>query len=244
MQEKKTAKANLENYRPVFFLVGLALSLVVLIFLFEMKTEYSVSSFPAPEKVAYTAGIAIPVTFPDPIEKPVLETDVVEPEPEPEPIKPTDRFKAVDDFTKIKEPAKISLAGLISIGSEPSDPLPIEIIDAVSVQNMARPMECEGLSDKSEQMQCFNSWISRYLAEETEYPRRARSLGVEGKLYVQFLISETGQVEEVEVLRGQDEDLIEEAMRVLKSMPQFAPASQMGKPVKVRVVVPVNFKLR
>ena len=242
MQEKKSAKANLENYRPVFFLVWLALSLVVIISLFEIKTEYSVSSFPAPEKVVYTAGIAIPVTFPERLKKPESKKEIVAPEPEP--MKLTDRFKVVDDFTKIIEQAKISLGGLIPIDSESSDPLPIEIIDAVLVQNMARPMECEALSDKSEQLQCFNSWISRYLAEETEYPRRARNLGVEGKLYVQFLISETGQVEEIEVLRGQDEDLIEEAMRVLKSMPQFAPASQMGKPVKVRVVVPVNFKLR
>jgi protein TonB len=242
MQEKKTAKANLENYRPVFFLVGLALSLVVLISLFEMKIEYSVPTFPVSEKTEYTAGITIPVTFPERLKKPEPKTEIVAPEPEP--IKPTDRFKLVDDFTEIKEPGKINLGGLIPIGSEPSDPLPIEIIDAVFVQNMARPIECEALSDKSEQLQCFNNWISRYLAEETEYPGRARNLGVEEKLYVQFLISETGQVEEVEVLRGQDEDLIEEAMRVLKSMPQFAPASQMGKPVKVRVVVPVNFKLR
>jgi protein TonB len=242
MQEKKTTKANLENHRSVFLLLGLALSLVALISLFEMKTEYSVASFKAPDTKVYTAGFDIPNTFPEPIEKPEPETDLLEPDPDP--IKITDRFKAVDDFTKIKEPAKISLTGLISIGSEPSDPFPIETIDAVLVQNMARPMECEGLSDKSEQMQCFNSWISRYLAEETEYPGRSRNLGVEEKLYVQFLISETGQVEEVEILRGQDEDLKEEAIRVLKSMPQFAPASQMGKPVKVRIVVPVNFRLR
>jgi len=67
---------------------------------------------------------------------------------------------------------------------------------------------------------------------------------VEEKLYLKFLISETGMVEEVSVIRGQDEDLKQEAIRVLKSMPKFSPASQMGNPVKVRVIVPVNFKLQ
>jgi hypothetical protein len=63
MQEKKTTKANLENHRSVFLLLGLALSLVALISLFEMKTEYSVASFKAPDTKVYTAGFDIPRTY-------------------------------------------------------------------------------------------------------------------------------------------------------------------------------------
>ncbi len=241
MQEKKSAKANLENYRPIFFLIGLAFTMSSLLYLFEMKMEYQLPAIPKEEKVVYEAGFDIPNTFPDKPEKPEPKTE----EPEPvEPVKPTDRFKEVDNTFKITDRPTIDISDLTDIPSEPTDPLPIETIDAVLVQNMARPMECEGLSDKSEQMDCFNRWISRYLAEETVYPARPRNLGVEEKLYLKFLISEKGRVEEVTVLRGEDEDLKEEAIRVLKSMPTFSPASQMGNPVKVRVIVPVNFKLQ
>ncbi len=239
MQEKKSAKANLENYRPTFFLIGLVFSMSSLLYLFEMKMEYQLPTIPKEEKVTYVSGIDIPLTFPDKLEKPTPKKE--EPEPE-EPVKPKNRFKPVDNTYKITERPSIDISNLTDITSEPTDPLPIETIDAVLVQNMARPMECEELSDKSEQMDCFNKWISRYLAEETVYPARPRNLGVEEKLYLKFLISETGKVEEVSVIRGQDEDLKQEAIRVLKSMPTFSPASQMGKPVKVRVIVPVNFK--
>jgi len=241
MQEKKSAKANLETRRPIYFLIGLVFSMSALLYLFEMKIEYQAPALPKEDKTVYTAGIDIPVTFPKKLEKPELKTK--DPEPE-KPIKLMDRFKEVDNNTKLEVRPQIDISTLTPISFEPTDPFAVETIDAVLVQNMARPLECEGLTDKSEQLDCFNRWISNYLGEETEYPSRSRNLGIEEKLYLKFLISETGMVEEVTVLRGEDQDLKEEAIRVLRSMPQFSPASQMGKPVKVRVIVPVNFKLQ
>lgn len=241
MQEKKSAKANLENYRPIFFLIGLILSMSSLLYVFQIEVAYATPT-PSEEKTTvYEAGFTMPNTYPEKLEKPEPETK--EPEPE-KPIKLEKRFKIVDNNTKIESRPTIDVTNLTPIGSESTDPVPVEIIDAVLVQNMARPIECESLKDKSEQLDCFNRWISGYLAEETEYPSRSRNLGIEEKIYLQFLISETGKVEEVKVLRGEDQDLKEEAIRVLKSMPQFSPASQMGQPVKVRVIVPVNFKLQ
>ena len=241
MQEKKSAKANLENYRPTFFLIGLIISMSSLLYVFEIEVAYNEPKIPQSKIDIVEAGFPIPLTFPEKLEKPEPKTE--EPEPK-KPIKLIDRFKIVDNNTKIETRPTIDVSTLTPVTDEPTDPIAVETIDAVLVQNMARPVECESVSDKSEQLDCFNRWISSYLAEETEYPSRPRSLGVEERLFLQFLISETGMVEEVEVLRGEDQDLREEAMRVLKSMPQFSPASQMGKPVKVRVIVPVNFKLQ
>jgi len=241
MQEKKSAKANLENYRPIFFLIGLILSTSSLLYVFQIEVAYTKPVLPEANTTVYEAGFTIPNTYPEKLEKPEPETK----EPEPtKPFKLEKRIKIVPNNTKIASRPTIDVSGLTPIASEPTDPIAVETIDAVLVQNMARPIECETVRDKSEQLDCFNRWISRYLAEVTEYPSRPRNLGVEEKIYLQFLISETGMVEEVTVLRGEDQDLKEEAMRVLKSMPQFSPASQMGKPVKVRVIVPVNFKLQ
>jgi protein TonB len=241
MQEKKSAKANLENYRPIFFLIGLILSMSSLLYVLEIKVAYTEPEIPQSKIDIVEAGFPIPLTYPEKLEKP--EPKAKEPEPT-KPIKLEQRFKIVDNNTKIDSRPTIDVSTLIPVTDEPTDPIAVEIIDAVLVQNMARPIECESVTDKSEQLDCFNRWISRYLAEETEYPSRPRNLGVEERMFLQFLISETGMVEEVEVLRGEDQDLRKEAMRVLKSMPQFSPASQMGKPVKVRVIVPVNFKLQ
>jgi len=241
MQEKKSAKANLENYRPIFFLIGLIISMSSLLYVFEIKVAYSTPDLPEPKTEIIESGFTMPNTYPEKPEKPEPKTK--EPEPK-KPFKLEKRFKIVANNTKVDSRPIIDVNSLIPIGSEPTDPSPVETIDAVLVQNMARPIECESVTDKSEQLDCFNRWISRYLAEETEYPSRPRNLGVEEKIYLKFLISETGMVEEVTVLRGEDQDLKEEAIRVLKSMPQFSPASQMGNPVKVRVIVPVNFKLQ
>lgn len=67
--------------------------------------------------------------------------------------------------------------------------------------------------------------------------------GIQGKVYIQFVIERDGSITDVKVLRGVDASLDKEAVRVVKAMPKWKPGKQRGKPVRVSYTLPINFQL-
>ena len=88
---------------------------------------------------------------------------------------------------------------------------------------------------------CGEVGLRKYIAENTIYPEEAKNKGLEGKVFIYFIVSKTGDVEDVKVAKGIDPLLDNEAIRVVQSMPKWKPATQRGKPVEVRFTVPVTF---
>ncbi len=86
--------------------------------------------------------------------------------------------------------------------------------------------------------------LYKYIAENVHYPEQAKADGVEGKVYVHFIVTEDGSVVNASVARGVGGECDEEALRVIKAMPKWIPATYEGKHVAVEYVVPINFKLR
>ncbi len=82
-----------------------------------------------------------------------------------------------------------------------------------------------------------------YIANEIKYPLEARQAGIEGRVDVQFVVEKDGSLSEVKAIKGIGAGCDEEAVRVLANAPRFTPGSQNGKPVRVRMVVPITFKL-
>jgi len=85
--------------------------------------------------------------------------------------------------------------------------------------------------------------LFRYLAANIRYPDSARLLGVEGRVYVKFIVSEKGNVDSVRVLRGIGYGCDGEAARVIRNMPRWKPGHQDGKPVKVYFTLPITYRL-
>ncbi|MBQ8051500.1 MAG: TonB family protein [Bacteroidaceae bacterium] len=83
------------------------------------------------------------------------------------------------------------------------------------------------------------AWMSRNI----NYPKEAQEKKVEGRVSVQFIIEKDGSINEVKTLRSPDSLLTAEAERVVKAMPKWEPAMKDGKPVRMRYVLPVLFKL-
>jgi len=83
----------------------------------------------------------------------------------------------------------------------------------------------------------------KYIMNEIRYPLKARQMGVEGQVDVQFVVGKDGSVTDVEVVKGISPECDAEAIRVVQSIPAFKPATQNGKPVNVRMMVPIAFKL-
>ena len=82
-----------------------------------------------------------------------------------------------------------------------------------------------------------------YFAKNLVYPVPARQAGIEGKVYLQFVVDKNGNVSDVKVVKGIGFGCDEEAMRVIKKGPKWNPARQRGRAVKSRVTFPLHFKL-
>jgi protein TonB len=83
----------------------------------------------------------------------------------------------------------------------------------------------------------------RFLQSKLRYPARARRMGIEGTVYVQFVVNGDGTVRSVSVLRGISAACDEEAARVISMLPGWNGGRQNGNPVAVRMVLPVKFSL-
>ena len=85
--------------------------------------------------------------------------------------------------------------------------------------------------------------LRKHIAENVKYPEIAKENGLSGKVFVQFVINQKGEVENVKIARGVDPALDKEAIRVVQNLPKWKPGSQRGKPVRVSYTVPINFQL-
>ena len=219
--EKKSKKAQLEQLRGQFFFVGLIVSLSFAIFAFEWKTYGD----------GPTVGKKIIYEF----------------EP-PEIIPPT-----VDDIPKKPKPKLAPEIIPVDNDKETLEPDQF-IIDAGELEEF-NPEDFENdfneeLEDEpifiAEVMPEFEGGLGafmKYMAENIEYPRKARNLGVEGKVFVQFVVDKDGSLTNIELVRGVGAGCNEEAIRVIKESPKWLPGKQRGKPVRVKMVIPVYFQL-
>ena len=85
---------------------------------------------------------------------------------------------------------------------------------------------------------CYN-WIAQHI----QYPALAQEQGIQGRVFVQFVVNTDGTLEDVKAVRSPDPSLAEEAVRVVKSMPRWNPASQNSKAVRSRFNLPIMFRL-
>jgi periplasmic protein TonB len=86
--------------------------------------------------------------------------------------------------------------------------------------------------------------MTDFILKNLTYPTAAIAAGIEGKVYVQFIIEKDGTVSNVEAKNKLDGGCSEEAVRVVKIMPKWKPGMQNGKPVRVVMNLPFNFKYR
>lgn len=85
--------------------------------------------------------------------------------------------------------------------------------------------------------------LNKYLSEKIVYPDDAKSAGIEGKVYISFIVTTEGVLSDVKVAKKVNPSLDAEALRVVKAMPKWVPGSHEGKPVSVSYVLPIAFKL-
>ena len=85
--------------------------------------------------------------------------------------------------------------------------------------------------------------LRNYISKKIKYPQIAKENGIQGKVIVRFVVTKTGQIERVEIVRPLDPMCDKEAIRVVRSLPTFIPGKQNGKNVNVWYTLPIIFKL-
>ena len=128
-----------------------------------------------------------------------------------------------------------------------TDTLPPDITDLEQEANKQQIVEPEILTFAVVEEQPLypggETALLAYILKNTRYPEEALEAGVSGRVYVGFVIDKKGKVTEVKLLRGISTSLDNEAIRVVKAMPDWTPGRQSGKPVRVSFQVPVSFVL-
>ena len=86
--------------------------------------------------------------------------------------------------------------------------------------------------------------LRNFLAQAVKYPAEAVSKGIQGKVYVTFIVDKDGSTKNAKIARGVESSLDAEALRVVSSLPKWIPGKQKGEAVAVQYTVPINFKLQ
>lgn len=98
--------------------------------------------------------------------------------------------------------------------------------------------------DHIENMPTFNGNLNQWLLQNMKYPVEAINKKEQGKVIVQFIVSENGEVSEPKIIRSVSPALDKEACRVVLAMPKWNPGKLKGKPVAVRYMLPITFRLQ
>ncbi len=223
MEAKKTPKADLTKKSGMFLNLGLLVSVGLALFAFEYKSYESGELMDlGTVEDDFEEMLDIPITEqppppPPPIEQPIIEEipDEVEIEEKIE----VDFDVDVQEETVVKE---------VEISDAPVQERADEIFDVVETMPTP-PGGMEG-------------W-NKYLSKNLKYPTQARRMGIEGTVYVVFVVNTDGSIQDVEILRGIGGGCDEEAMRVVRNAPKWEPGKQRGRPVRVKMRLPIRFKL-
>jgi protein TonB len=130
-----------------------------------------------------------------------------------------------------------------------TDPNPVVVTGGVSASVASAGAGLATLSapvDFAEVMPQFEGGLkamAKFVQKRMKYPNSARHIGMEGIVFVRFVVNVDGTVTDVEVVRGIYKDCDREAARVIALMPAWKPGMQNHSPVAVRMVLPIKFKL-
>ena len=217
MVERKKPESDLRNYHTIFLQLGVLITLIIFIVVVNVQLTGEET-----EEIVLEEQEVVEM-------EEVIQTKQVEtPPPPPKPPVPVE---VPND--EVIEDVEINIGGDIDLGSTldmPPPPPPKEEEEEedffVVVEEM--PELIGGLAE---------------LQQQINYPEMARRAGIEGRVYIQFIVNESGNVENPQVIRGIGGGADEEALRVV-SQAKFKPGMQRGRPVRVQYSLPILFKLQ
>jgi protein TonB len=228
MENKKSSKADLENKKVIFREIGLVIGLTLMLVAFEWKSYEKTVVDVGTRQAENIAEEIIPITKQELQKAP------------PPPPKQVVKINVVEDDVEVEDDINID----------------VEADQNTEVEEYVAPVQMAQEEESEEERQIFmvvesmpefpggEAALYKYLAENIKYPQMAKESGIQGRVFVTFVVERNGSVTDVRVLRGIGGGCDEEAIRVVKGMPTWAPGKQRGKPVRVQYNLPVKFTLQ
>ena len=228
MEIKKSPKADLENKKMMAVLIGLVMALGIMYIAFEWSQN---------EITIYEEALQGPVEIDEEMVEVTFREETPPPPPPPQPetvlsdiidIQDNEAEVETTDFnSEDDEDARVEIQAPIAPPEEEEE----EQVIHIRVEKMP---EFPGGQDA----------LNRFLVRNIKYPLLAQENGIQGRVVCQFVVNSDGSIVDISVVRGVEESLDKEAIRVIKSMPKWTPGRQGGKSVRVKYTLPIRFKLQ
>lgn len=228
METKKSNRANLERKRSLFFQIGLLLALGLALVAFEWRSAPSLSEIKiAPPVETGFVEVDIDRTYPN------------EPPPPPPP-QPSLELEIVDNDVFVgDDPIFIDVGLTENLFSDLG-------FGSVQIEEEPEPE----FFDKVEDMPLFNGKTAEegfreFIRNNLVYPPLAIENQISGRVHIQFMVDQNGNIVDAEVTRSVDRLLDAEALRLIRSTSgMWTPGRQQNKAVKVRFTFPIIFRLQ
>ncbi|MBQ1973884.1 MAG: energy transducer TonB [Paraprevotella sp.] len=238
MEIKKSQKADLEGKKSTGMLIGYVLILATIFVAFEWtQRDRKVVELEPVFESTFEEDM-IPITL--------QKEQVVAPPPAAAP-KVAEVLNIVEDDTELveeevetSEEVNQAITNVVGTGASTAVVAPVAgpVVEAVDEDRIFEVVE-----DNPEFPGGMEACL-RWLGENIKYPSICQEQGVQGRVMVQFVVNKDGSIVDVKTVRSPDPYLTKEAERVVKLMPRWRPGRQGGKPVRVKFVLPVMFRLR
>ena len=234
MEPKKNPKVDLNKNSSLYFVIGLSLVLLITWRVIEWKTYKNVYDYEA-----------LIVDDDDDEDVPITEQLKTPPPPPPPPPPAPEIIEVIEDEEEIEETVIEStetdeeeIIEVVEVIEEYEDiDVPFAVIEDVPIFP-----GCERVN-KSERRNCFQDQMNRHIKRNFRYPEIAQEMGIQGRVYVNFIISKNGSITNIR-MRGPDKNLEKEAERIIAKLPRMTPGKQRGRPVRVPFSIPITFRLR
>jgi TonB family protein len=182
-----------------------------------------------------------------PIEKPKIERQTIDPVAKQK-NNSVENTRSNDSVKKNKKQhfiRPVELTGEVSIIPEPEPPISggITYEPLPELEVATNPEEVLSYAEVMPEFPGGMPEMIKFLQENMIYPDEMKENGIEGRIYVQFVVTKTGSIEEVTIAKGIN-GLNREAIRLVKQMPNWKPGTNYGKQVNVKMVIPILFSLK
>lgn len=226
MEAKKNPAVDIYAKAWLFRSFGLMVALSLVAVSFEWK------SYDSPDVKVQVKNVN---TFEETLDIPPTEQP-----PPPPPMVSTAQIIEVADEAEIKEEIKVHL------DIEVTDQTRVERIVVQTPVAVPEEEETEQIFTIVEETAAPKGGMAtfyQFVKDNIQYPAAARRLGIQGRVFVEFVVAKDGTLTDVHVVKGIGAGCDEEAVRIVQAAPSWNPGKQRGKPVRQRYTLPIIFKM-
>jgi len=234
MQPKKNPEADLNKNRNLYFVIGLSLVLGITWGAVEYKTYDRQLNFDG-----------VNMLEDDEDDVPITEQLKTPPPPPPPPPPAPEVIEIVKDEEEVEETViestesdeEMIIEDIVVEDDFEDIDVPFAVIEDVPIFP-----GCERVA-KSQRRTCFQDQMNKHIRKNFRYPDIAQEMGIQGRVYVNFIISKDGSITNIR-MRGPDKNLENEAARIIGRLPKMTPGKQRGRAVRVPFSIPITFRLQ